>query len=132
MKKVNLREINSQLPNLQTLYNILVDNKGYFLPTFESHACTAKYLMGIIKDEKIFKVLRKDIAEPGILKQKKTVDELVEIISDFLKEQNLELGFDSENLPNKDWLIKVLYHLKPKHAAFLFEDEAITREIPEK
>ena len=132
MKKVNLKEINSQLPNLRTLYNILVDNKGYFLPSFESHACTSKYLMRVIKDERVFRVLRNNITEPGIIKQNKTVNELFDIISRILKDKNLDLGFDEDYHPDKDWLIKVLYHLEPKNPIFLFEEETITREIPEK
>ncbi len=132
MKIVNLKEINSQLPNLRTLYNLLVENKGYFLPSFDSHACTAKYLMSIIKDNRIFKVLRKDITVPPGIKQKKTVDELSEMISGILKEKNLELGFDTDYHPNKDWLIKVLHYLSPENSVFEFEEESLFREMPPK
>ena len=61
--------------------------------------------MKVIRDEKIFKVKRKIIINPPLVKQKKTVNELIEIIDNLLESKKLSLGFTQDNSPDKDWLI---------------------------
>jgi len=53
MEKYTLKALNEKLGNLETLYHILVDNKGLYLPKWESRSCTFTFLL-IIKINKIF------------------------------------------------------------------------------
>ncbi len=85
--------------------------------------------MRIIKENKIFKVLRTGISEPGIIKQKKKLMNSWKSYQEFLKKK-LGLGFDTDYHPIKDWLIKVLHHLSPKNPIFEFEEESLFGEIP--
>ena len=132
MDSINIKELNEKIPNLKTLYEILTDSKGLYLPKFESHACTLNYLMKVIKDEKTFTITRDKITEPPIVKQNKNVGELMEIITEVLDKKKIYLGFDEEKMPNKDWLIKVLNAIEPKNPIFLLEEEIIKRQFSSK
>ena len=85
MKKWNIKELNTKLPSLGSLYDILVDSKGYYLPDFKNYACSRNYLLKIVKDESVFKVLKKEISEPPIIKQQKSVEDLLEIITEIIQ-----------------------------------------------
>lgn len=130
MEKQNIKELNSQLPNCRTLYEVLVDNKGYYLPKWQSHSCTVEYLLELVKNEKIFRVKRSEISRPPIIKQKKTVEELIDMVEELLKKKNLNLGFKGERKPDKEWIINILHHLDPKNPIFHFEEDKLTREFP--
>ncbi len=93
MQKSNIKELNKKILNLKTFYDVLVDNKGHFLPRFRSKTCTFSYLMKVVRDQKILKVSRNSITKPAV-KQKKTVEDLVEIINNLLKTKSLSLGFE--------------------------------------
>ena len=130
MQKTNLKELNNKLPNLRTLYDILTDNKGYFLPKFHSKAWTLDYLLKVVGDQKIFKINRNLITKPPMVKQRKTVEELVEIINNLLKTKSLELGFSYDNQPDINWLIDVLFYLEPKNPIFTIEEDICERPFP--
>ena len=100
MEKLSLKELNKKLPDSRILHDILVDNKGYYLPKRSSKACTIPYSMRIVKDPKVLKPFRKQITKVPYVKQNKTVEELVDIANDLLKKR----WFNTRILPRyKTW-----------------------------
>lgn len=130
MDTYKLKELNNRLPNLKILYEILVDNKGYYLPKWESKSCTYSYLMKIVKDSTIFKVMRQNITKPPMIKQTKTIEDLLDIIGSILTKKGLSLGFDIDKRPDKEWVLNILYFLEPKNPVFFFEEESLERQFP--
>ncbi len=130
MENLSLKELNKKIPDCKFLYDILVDNKGYYLPKFSSKSCTLSYLMKIVKDPTVFKPFRAKISKPPYVKQRKTVEDLLNIVEELLKKDKLTLGLDPDTRPDKEWLIDVLHMINPKHPIFLYEDHALEREFP--
>lgn len=94
-----------------SLYEYLADI-GYYLPAFRSRAVTYNYLIGVLsKDYYCFKG-KFDCYEN---KLKATNNA---IYFEIIKKTRLSLGYDTLNLPEKKYLINILFNLVPEHPFF--------------
>lgn len=126
----NIRMLNNFCKNKKGVYELLSSSLGLFLPKFESRAVTEQYLMKALKKE-IFLMERKDMRPAPSLKEKVSCSDLFDEISKILAGKNL--GFDYNNLPDKQYLCDVLFSLKNDHPFFTINSEFnVSRQLDEK
>ena len=127
----NIIGINNFLPNLDALYEILSSGSyNFFLPARRSRCITSDYLLDL-SSRKIYFKTKSEVKihpnEAGLHIEKILLyTALKEILG---KSTNLPLGFDEECLPDKHWLITVLYTLNPNHDLLRRFDQVVFREI---
>jgi len=109
-----LKLANMLLGNKRNLYNS-IKSYGLFLPKL-GNAVTAKYLIKVSKGE-AFWILEKDVKFPPEEKIKFTKTDLVAYLED-KHISNPSLGFDPQNLPNRKWLLTLLFTFEPNHYVF--------------
>jgi hypothetical protein len=127
MEKKPITHLNFLVPGVKALYDILVDQKHYFLPEFGRPATSQEYLYGIITG-RIF-AIKQDKIKPCRVIKKCTALDLFDIMKNLIRD--LPLGFDETNMPDKEWMEKVIFSLSPDHAIFKeSKEEVIYREIP--
>jgi hypothetical protein len=114
---VNIKWANFLLPNKRAFYDHLIE-KHFFLPKFESKACSSEYLMRCARKE-IFTINDNQITVYH-LKRKATKAELITILSELPR---MDLGFDITNPPDKEFL------QYPHHMQCSTED-AVIRDLP--
>jgi len=123
-----MKYANLILGSKSNLYRMVAE-EGWYLPKKESRCCTAKYLFGVIGGY-YFRILVADV--------KFCVDEKVRLpkidLIAHLETKVLngpKLGFGPESLPDRTWLLNVLFTFQPEHEVFsgITEVEKIV-EIP--
>jgi len=113
------------IPNLQAFYDILSETKRYFLPNFNSKCITEDYLLSIAKEE-IF-TIKKDNLKFGTLRKKVFIPELIGLLE---AKVDKPLGFTEDRVPDKEWLVHVLYSVDSQNAVFKAPTSGICRELP--
>lgn len=100
-------------------YNVISETKGLYLPAFTSRCVTQQYLDGVLA--------KANLSIPTTLIKQCNLDyvnmtiellyfELKQILKD--KKQNYHLGFDEFTLPDKKWLLNIMYTIDPLCAFF--------------
>lgn len=123
----DLKTLSLYIPNKATLYRIMI-KKGYVLPSETSKACTEEYLLDCLHD-KIFSIKAENF-RPFLLEKDVSISSL-RIIEEIKKKASKPLGFTLDKLPDKKWLLDVLYSLDKQNKIFSDPTEEITRELPE-
>ncbi|KAM3133777.1 hypothetical protein pb186bvf_014186 [Paramecium bursaria] len=90
-----------------------LDMKGYYLPEYSSTAVTAAYLWKIANN-KCFHLFKKE-TQQGTLLKPSTKANLLDEISLLVKS---DMAINEKNMPDKTWLINVLFFLNPNHSLF--------------
>jgi len=125
---MNIALLNKFIKNQKGLYDILVNQKGLYLPNLETKAITDKYLIGVLKGE-FFRIERTACKVPPKPTKRVSVPDLIEILE---KLSQKTLGFDVLTPPNKEWLVSVIYALDANHDLFAPIHAKEMREIPKK
>lgn len=108
------------------MYRILI-KKGLYLPAENSKCINENYLIDCA-NEKIFTIkisglklylLSSDIAASCYA-----------LIAEIQKKTDKQMGFTESNLPDKNWLVNVLYTLDPKNQIFTSPVQELTRVLP--
>jgi hypothetical protein len=127
-KKVpyDIETLNNYLANKRAAYEFLSQDKGYYLPAYQTAAITEDYLKGILTDE-FEHFIRNEIK---ICYWTKKVSKL-ELLAELAKVCKLPLGITEKMLPNKEWLINCLFSRDPENKFFKnIPDIPIVRELP--
>ena len=132
-KDINIDLLNSLISSKEKMH--FVWSKIWYLPDLESKACCKRYLFKYTENPiKILSIKRKDINT--LIKNipcNYNVWELVELFEKFLSEKNTPLGLPKDKLPNKDWLLTMIYHIDSENTLKVFdrkpEEQIITRKI---
>jgi hypothetical protein len=104
------------LGDKKNLYR-LVSLEGYYLPEFSKRCITSKYLFKVIKGE-IFRIKSSDINNYSVEREIWTKIDLVsELQGKYLR--GVELGFEPNQLPDKRWLLNVVFSLDSQHIIFV-------------
>lgn len=129
------REVaNYFIPDKLSMYNLLTQQCGHFLPDFGSRCITNIYL-DQVKNGEVW-TLHYDKYKPMRLTkplQLNTKTQLFSILKDLIP-IGQSLGMQPPNLPDKKWLLDMIHSLNPKHSMFigdnLIQEDAITRTVP--
>jgi len=111
LEEVTLSSLNKMLGNVQNFYLALVD-QGWSLPKFNRNCITFQYLWNVFTGA-CFRIKRANVKK-GFIFKKISKKELFEIVN----LQVPHLGFSNEKIPEKDWLIDILYTIHPNHEIF--------------
>ena len=113
----NTEALNSFLTSKDHMIYFLSHSRGLYLPESKSAVMTDNYLEKIFK-KTVFSIKRDDI-RLGLLKQTKSKAELFDILKKLVTDNfKMELGFDEETLPEKEWLINVIHSLDKANIIF--------------
>ena len=122
--------LNSFIPNLKTLYEILCSGTfNFYLPKFNTLCINKEYLMNLQK-RAVFVLTNEEIKE---FCNKKIIAitrlELFQELDKYCNNKKIGLSFHTETLPDKDWMINVLFTIDPENARFNRIDLELYREI---
>ncbi len=102
------------LPNKEALYRVLVQKDNY-LPDLTSKACTEEYLLGVARGQ-LYCLKNSQLRNYQLWKDlKKTKLELYHEIKSKVEKP---LGFDLNGLPDKQYLINILYSIDSENRFF--------------
>lgn len=106
--------------------------KGYYLPSENSKCITRSYLVGIMLG-KFFSVKidgLKLLNADQLKKTNITAELCYQEIIRFFCFKDINLGFDADSLPDKNWLLTILWNLVPNHLVFMTDiDDKIDQEL---
>ena len=128
-KSLPIERLKNLLPSKRMVYDMIIEIPGpygYYLPEINSKAISENYLKSVV--QKDVYILKLESMKTGKLLRSATVLELIEEIG---KLAGKPLGFDIFTAPDKDWLVNVLYTLKPTHPFFTPALSGIERKLPE-
>ncbi|KAL4500834.1 hypothetical protein ABPG72_020068 [Tetrahymena utriculariae] len=108
-------DANAAIRGIDNLYWAIYQ-LGYYLPSRGSQCISSQYLIGVM-NKQIYCPQRVQVTA-GRQTYKKC--KKVEIYNQLCKSKNDTLGFDITRLPDKQWLIDVLYLLNSEHELFQF------------
>jgi hypothetical protein len=111
-EEISLSSLNLLLGNVKNFYFALLD-KGWALPAFTKNAITFQYLWDIFT-QKSFRIQRSELKK-GVLFRKVSKKYLFEELNRVIQ----NLGFTSEKLPDKEWMVDLLFTVDPKNNIFL-------------
>jgi hypothetical protein len=112
VERMKISQLNELLGNVENFYYQVVQH-GFFLPDPKKKTVTVDYLYGVIMGN-YFGIQKTDIRVGHIFKYVSKVDLYFELKNTTAK----ELGFDLNSLPNKSWILDVLFTLNPNHPFF--------------
>ncbi|CAD8169671.1 unnamed protein product [Paramecium pentaurelia] len=111
---ITIEEANRLVGSLKSLYTGLV-LKEYYLPKFKSASFKSEYLLGFVQ-MRVFTCQAKNIKIAYLIKEATKIDlyrELHQLVG-----KEIDLGLTSQKLPDREWLINVLYFVSPNHSYF--------------
>lgn len=124
----NASELNYRIGTRKNLYDIL--SQHYFLPAYNSHACTVSYLKKYIEEP--IQIYTCEIKSTPVFKprfREKNVMEMFEVFEEFLKsKQKLPTGMTHLELPDLDWLATVIHKEDPDDTLSLFKDKTVPND----
>ena len=110
-QEIPITILNKMLGNVQNFYYSLL-NEGWFLPLFDRNCITFDYLWNVFLG-KYFRIKRNEIKQ-GILFKNITKTQLLQALNSKID----NLGFDTQKIPEKQWMINVLFTVNPNHEIF--------------
>jgi len=113
-QNVDLNTLSHYIPTKRALYDILSNEKGLYLPAYTSQAINEEYLIQVMKNE-IKRFLRAEI-KICYFTQSHSKRELLEELGKACNPH--KLGLTEKTMPDKEWLVNCLFHLKPDHSFF--------------
>ena len=111
MENVSLTSLNRLLGNVKNFYFALLD-KGWALPTYGRNSITFQYLWDTFTG-RCFRIKRSELKK-GVLFKKITKKALFEELNVVIP----QLGFTSEKLPDKEFMLDLLFTKDPKNDIF--------------
>jgi len=110
-EEISLSSLNKLLGNVQNFYLALVD-QGWSLPKFNRNSITFQYLWSVFMGE-CFRIKRVEVKKVVLFKKvsKKYIFEQINLtIKNF--------GFPNEKIPEKEWLIDILFTIDQNNEIF--------------
>ena len=120
--------LNSFLKNKRFTYDFLTSVQGLYLPCITSKAITEDYLLKVLK-KTVTTIARANINPAPEVRKKVSTQELLEEIGKLTGEKNL--GFDLYNMPDKEYLLNILFSLKKDHPFFTIKEESSKLSLDE-
>lgn len=117
-EEIPISTLNKMIGNVQNFYYALVD-KGWYLPPYGRGAITFQYLWNVFSGT-CFRIPRQEIKRAFTYKKISKIEVFQELNTAV---QNI--GFSSEKLPEKQWMLDVLNTVNPKHRIFSKESGPI-------
>lgn len=111
LEEISLSSLNKLLGSVQNFYMALLD-QGWSLPKFNRNSITFHYLWSVFMGE-CFRIKRSEVKK-GILFKKVSKKYLFEQITLIVE----NFGFSNEKIPDKEWLIDILFTLEPNNEIF--------------
>jgi hypothetical protein len=113
--KMPIKYANYILGSKHNLYRLVIE-EGWYLPKEESRCCNTKYLFDVMSG-RIFRIQQNNVKSCFGEKLKwSKLDILSYLQSKYLG--GMEFGFSVENLPNREWLVNILFTYEPSHELF--------------
>lgn len=112
LEEIPLSKLNSLLGCVKNFYLALVD-QGWALPKWSKNCISFNYLWNVFTGEN-FRIKRENLKQAFLFKKASKIylfEQLNFIIDN--------LGFNSDKIPDKQWLLDILYTLSPKHEIFM-------------
>jgi len=133
---VDLETLNEKVGGKQNLYQIL--SSDYYLPKFDSHACTVNYLTKYTQNPIPIYVC--ELEGTKIFQRRwkhNNAEELLDKLEQLLRQKGKKpTGMDRLTLPNLDWLCTVLHKEDPEDTLGLFKRQnmgfSLNRDVNEK
>ena len=127
----HISALNAFLPNIDALYLISQEGTyGFYLPKRNSRCITIEYLLQLSNRE-VFSIEQSKAIKYDnykILKIEK-IQLYKELMKQITKISEKKLGFTYKNLPNKKWLVDVLFTINPDNTLFTLLDKEIYRTV---
>ena len=111
MEEISLSTLNKLLGSVHNFYLALVD-QGWSLPKFSRNSITFQYLWNVFMGD-CFRIKRENVKK-GVTFKRISKKELFFRINLLIK----NFGFTNEKIPEKDWLIDILYTIDPNNEVF--------------
>jgi len=127
MDKIDLNYLNAFFKTNEDLREYLEIKKKIVLPSSKNKGVTTRYLMMVAKDEVLTIPEDRYRHFRGQLQKSAPKTDIHDMI---LEISTKATGFTSENLPDRAWLLDMLFSLDPKHELFKTTNETLTREFP--
>lgn len=128
LESINLETLSFFLPTKGVLYRLMI-KKDFFLPSETSKCITEAYLLDSLKG-KIFTIKISEI-KPFLLKKDINATK-IELFNLLHAKIDKPLGFDLNQLPDRDWMVDVLHTLDPNNTLFVNNvTNILTRDLPE-
>jgi hypothetical protein len=124
---MSAKAANGIIGDKKNLYR-MVEEEGAFLPKFKSRAITTRYLTGVLSGE-FFKFEKSKTLMP--LPEKKIFSKIDLLALICEKMGNIDLGFSPDHMPDRHFLLSLVYSLSPNHEIFTgVTDDEKTVKIP--
>lgn len=116
MSEYSKNLMNQLVPSKRHLYDVLENSADYSvqLPAFSCKAVSVKYLVAVANNQ-VFSIQK---ANFKVIKRKIYVSKFDLFVELSQKVQNL--GFTPDDLPDKAWMLNVLYSIDSNHQFFNF------------
>ena len=128
MQDYDTQFLNSFLKNKRSTYDFLTSVLGLYLPSITSKAVTEEYLLKVLK-KSVVTINRASINPAPEVRKKITTQELLEEIGKLTLGK--DLGFDLYNMPDKEYLLNILFSLKKDHPLFTIKEESSKLSLDE-
>ena len=117
---MSIRYANLILGNKQNLYR-LVSEEGYYLPRYDSRCITTNYLLEVMKGS-VFRICATDVKVCLSERIRYSKIDMISLLeTKYLG--NTKLGITPDALPNREWLVNVIYTIDPYHDMFVGTSE---------
>jgi len=130
MEIYNAQYLNAYFKSNEDLKDYLEREMKIVLPSLPQRGVTTNWLLKVAREEVFVLPEGKYQHFRGRLHKKATKQEIHQFILDELK--TIGTGFDDECLPEKSWLLDLLYSINSKHPLFERISDNIPREFPKK
>ena len=120
-KEIEIGKLGRLIPDKMNLYQVL--SCHYFLPQYDSHACTIQYLNKYTEDPiPIYVCEIKNTEIFNIRFKNANAEELLDLLEKLLAEKNKpQTGLDILHIPDVKWLCTVLHKEDPTDSIGVFK-----------
>lgn len=113
--RLPLKWANAVLGNKRNLHRMLTE-QGFYLPRVDSRACTGKYLFSVISGS-VFSIKTSQVRTCLEEKTKLSKIDLLSLLQTLVG-SNVNLGFSPISLPDRSWILNVVYTYSPENEIF--------------
>lgn len=117
-QNVPISTLNRMIGNVKNFYFALLD-KGWYLPSYNKGSLSFSYLWNVFSD-KCFRIQREKVKKAIVFKNLTKMQ-----VFEALNAKVRNLGFQTEKLPEKQWMLDVLYTIDPENRIFNREEGII-------
>lgn len=131
-EQISVEVLRQKFPDVRTLYEYMVERRGLYLPSWpksgERPKClTQRYLFDVMIG-KAYSITKDKIKTPSETRRIMTKGENYKRIGK--ASRTTKLLFEEDREPKIDWLVTVIYSLKPDHEMFKSAFQDVRRTVP--